>query len=123
MATRRRIPSRTRSRYGNTEPLTEEARKALPALMRKAVKQAQKNVYTLLKPNYWTSIPLGDLYEAIEKTGLSIPDDEKSCILTGRDGRATWPLTYHGLKVPARLWITWHKMETTGRYEVVGAIT
>jgi len=116
-----------RSRFGNSdEPLSIEAQKAqrivLLKQMKAAIKQAQKNVYVLLKPTYYTSIPLGDIYEAVEKTGLAIPEDEKNCLLTGRDGRATWPLTFSGLPAPARLWITWHKMET-GRYEVIGAVS
>jgi hypothetical protein len=118
----RRVARRT-SRYGNTEPLTEEARRALPRLMKAAVRKANDNIHKVLKPTYFQHIPLGDVYDATERTGLAIPEDEKSCMLTGRIGRAMWPLTFHGLRVPQHLWITWHKMDTTGRYEVIGAIT
>lgn len=109
------------------EPLVETARRANAVLLKRqmkaAVKAANANVYHLLKNNYFHAIPLAEIYAAVERTGLSIPQDEKDCILTGRQGRATWPMTFHGLEVPAHLWITWYKMETSGRYEVVGAIT
>jgi hypothetical protein len=138
MATRRRVArSRSRltrgaisrtSRFGSSEePLTIVAQKAhriaLIKQMKTAVKQASSGISKLLKNTYFPHVPLGAIYEIIERTGLAIPEDEKSCMLTGRQGRATWPLTFHGLAVPQHLWITWHKMEETGRYEVVGAIT
>ena len=111
----------------DSEPLIETARRANTVLLKRqakaALKQANANIYHLLKNNYFHGIPLAEIYAAVERTGLSVPRDEKDCILTGRQGRATWPMTFHDMPVREHLWITWYKMETTGRYEVVGAIT
>jgi len=118
-----------RRRYANSsdEPLVQAATRASRALaakqLRAALRAANDNVHRTLKPTYFHSIPLDAIYAAVEKTGIEIDPEERACILTGRQGRASWPLRLHGRELPVRLWITWHKMENTGRYEVIGAIT
>ena len=54
--------------------------------MKAAVKAANANVYHLLKNNYFHAIPLAEIYAAVERTGLSIPQDEKDCILNRQSG-------------------------------------
>ncbi len=103
-----------RSRFANSddgsEPLVGVAQRAHRAHLvkeaRRALRQANNNIHRVLKPTYFQSVPTTDIYEAVERTGLTIPPDERSCILTGRQDRASWPLTFHGLPVRAHLWIT-----------------
>ncbi len=111
-----------RPRFGNTEHLVGVAHKALRVHVRRAVAAANNNLHRVLKPTYFQSIPLDSIYRAVESTGLTIDPEERQCILVGRQGRATWPLTYQGVPVNARLWVSWYKMES-GRYEVIGAVT
>jgi hypothetical protein len=100
MRTRTRL---TRRRFGNAEPLVDVAQKALRIHARRAVKQANANLHRTLKPTYFSAIPLDAIYKAVESTGLEIDPEERQCILCGRDGRATWPLTYRHIQMPVRL--------------------
>lgn len=89
----------------------------------KAAKLANNKIYEITKANYFSAIPLDRLYDAVEDAGLSFEAEEKACILCGRSGQANWDLYYDGKPAKRRLVVTWHKMETTGRYEVVAYVS
>lgn len=101
-----------RSRFGNSDILAA----------RRAVRIANARLHTLLKPAYFTHVPLTDIFRAVESAGLTFDPDERTSILTGRQGRAHWALYFHNIPIRVALWISWYKMES-GRYEVIGAIT
>jgi len=74
------------------------------------------------KDTYYSAIPLDRIYDAVENVGYHIPDDERSCILCGHDGKATWPLFYLGRPVNRGLSLTWHRMDS-GRFEIIAYVT
>jgi hypothetical protein len=86
----------------------------------RAARVANDQLYDLTHGQYFQGIPLGEIFAIVERAGFHLDPQEKECILTGRDGKATWDL-YGGPGQPLNhmLVLTWHKMETTGRYEVV----
>jgi hypothetical protein len=88
----------------------------------RALRRANNTLHALTK-DYFRAIPLDRIYDAAEDEGLLIDADEKQCILCGRTGRADWPLTFEGKPIQSRLWITWYKLEVTGRYEVVAGVS
>jgi hypothetical protein len=88
-----------------------------------AAKLANNKIYEITKANYFSAIPLDRLYDAVEDAGFSFEAEEKQCLLCGRKGQATWDLFYDGKPAKRRLVVTWHKMETTGRYEVVAYVS
>ena len=87
---------------------------------------------TLLKPTYFNSIPLDDIFDMLERNGV-VPLDEDntrwSGMLLGAEGRVVFPLgpvdtfdpekqTYSRFDNTS-LPLSWYKMKT-GRYEVTG---
>lgn len=89
----------------------------------KAAKRANNTIYEVTKGNYFSAIPLDRLYDAVEDAGFTFEAEEKSCILCGRKGQATWDLVYEGRPAKRRLVVSWHKMDETGRYEVVAYVS
>jgi hypothetical protein len=75
---------------------------------------------------YHRQIPMGEMMEFMEVHGV-VPLDEDGepltgVILTGREGRANFPLTYHGKRVRPSWTLTWYK-HNTGRYEVTSYVS
>lgn len=113
---------------------TKQTEKKAKAAARKAVqlpvnahRKANDNLHALITNRYFQSIPLDQIFEIVEKAGFALDPEEKACILTGRTGRSTWelfnPLTPGGKAVDHLLVVQWHKMETTGRYEIVAYVS
>jgi hypothetical protein len=90
--------------------------------LQSALRAANKALDELLRPTYFSAIPLDRIYDSIEGAGLSFELEDKECILCGREGRASWNLLFADRPIKQTLWITWHKM-TTDRYEVIAAVT
>ena len=90
-------------------------------------RKVQKAVQRVLEPTYFKKIPLGDLFSALRSLEVHLIDEdgtEWSGMLLGRDGRASFDLAYNGLHVKnATLQLTWHKMDMSGNYEVIGYIS
>ncbi len=97
----------------------------MAASLKSALRAANDALAELLHPTYFSAIPLDRIYDSVEDAGLQFEggSDEKQCILCGREGRASWELRFADQPIKQTLWITWHKMETTGRYEVIAAVT
>ena len=95
------------------------------ATLSRAARNANDAIYDLIHNKYFQSIPLDRLFAIVEKSGLSFDPEEKACILTGRDGKATWALFDPESERAANhmLVLNWHKMENTGRYEIVSYVS
>lgn len=98
------------------------ARVSAPKTTRGA-KLANNALHDLTAKSYFSAIPLDRIYDIIEESGFSFDAEEKSCILCGREGKATWELFAEGRSANRMLVVTWHKMDTTGRYEVVAYVS
>jgi hypothetical protein len=88
--------------------------------------RANRELDKVTDVNYHRSIPIDDMFGAIEKAGL-IPIQEDgtawSGMLVGREGSAKIRLGYDGMLVKnAMLVITWHKMNS-GMWEVVAYVS
>jgi len=96
----------------------------LPSAVKRKV---QKEIQRILEPNYFKAIPLQGIADAIRPLGVYVISEdgtEWAGFLTGADGRAHFDLAYNGLHVKnAVLYLTWHKMEVSCNYEVVGYIS
>ena len=72
---------------------------------------------------YWESIPIDDIFKKLEDNGFKPVQEDGtpwSGFLLGRDGRAHIQLKTGG---PDRhLSLSWHKMDVSGRYEVVAYV-
>jgi hypothetical protein len=85
-----------------------------------AARKANDQLYDLVHGKYFQSIPLDQIFDIVEGAGFHFDAEEKQVILTGRDGKATWDLYWEpGRTVNHMLVLTWHKMDVTGRYEVI----
>lgn len=99
-------------------------------------------LYDLTLNHYFPSVPLDNLFAAVESHGFEIPEDERPILVCGRQGRAVVPLTRMDPDAVAyaraadalggqtraprafngALTFTWYQMES-GRYEVVAYVT
>jgi hypothetical protein len=88
-------------------------------------KKANDHLYDLVHGRLFSSVPLSEIFDAVESAGLRLDPEEKQCILTGRDGRATWQLygAQPGVEVNHMLVLQWHKMDVTGRYEIIAYVS
>lgn len=109
---------------GGKQPL-RSPRASNKATLAKSARKANEAIYDLIHNRYFSSVPLDQLFAAVEDAGLAFDPEEKAVILTGRDGRATWQLFDPETNRPAdhMLVLSWHKMENTGRYEVVAYVS
>lgn len=66
-------------------------------------------------PNYYSHLPIGEIDAILESEGFKATEGAIYC---GADGRS------HE-QVGDKTWLsfTWHKMEVTGRYEVVAYLS
>lgn len=101
--------------------VVRRSRGARPATNARAAKVANDQLYDLTHNQYFQGVPLGEIFAIVERAGFRFDPDEKDSILTGREGRATWDLygDVPGRPLDHMLVLSWHKMERTGRYEVV----
>lgn len=89
-----------------------------------AHRKANDNLYDLTTNKYFREIPLDKIFETVEKAGFAFDPEEKSCFLTGRTGRGQWQLYGPtGKEVAHRLALSWHKMDVTGKYEIVAYVS
>lgn len=108
---------------------------SIPAALRKSL---QKAVAEVLKPTFFTQIPISDIDQALRANGCLLVQEDGtpwSGFLTGREGRAQLDIAplanvqnneSFDQYVPfdnTVLLIMWYKMEQTGRYEVTGYIS
>jgi hypothetical protein len=96
----------------------------LPQSIRKPLSNA---LYAVLKPTYFDGIPMQQIMDSFKTVGVSVIQEdgtEWSGMFTGREGRANIELAFNGKVVEnAALALTWHKMEKSGKFEVVGYIS
>lgn len=88
-----------------------------------AVNRANRMLGELTTNKYHSAVPLDRIFDIVESVGFAFDPEEQSCILCGRDGRATWDLFWEGEHARRVLVVTWHKMDVTGRYEVVAYVS
>ena len=89
-----------------------------------AAKKANDRIYALVNNKYFQSIPVNDLFAIVKEAGFRFDPDEEEFFLVGREGKATWQLhDESGRAVNHMLVLQWHKMDTTGRYEVVSYVS
>jgi hypothetical protein len=118
----REIDEALRSPYGR--PPERQARSSTKAAFSKAAKQANDQIYDLIHNKYFRSIPNDELFSIIKKAGFRFDPEEEEFILVGRDGKATWQLyDEEGHEVNHMLVLNWHKLDTTGRYEIVAYVS
>jgi hypothetical protein len=95
-----------------------------PRSSSQAAKQANDQIYTLINNKYFQAIPNDQLFAIVKRAGFSFDPEEEEFILVGRDGKATWQLhDASGRSVNHMLVLHWHKMDRTGRYEIVAYIS
>jgi hypothetical protein len=85
----------------------------------KAWKQARKAANGALAEigqRYWDELPTATIEATLQWVGI---ETTEGGLLCGRDGHTTYPLTFRGEAAPSLLSLSWHKLEQTGRYEVV----
>jgi hypothetical protein len=90
----------------------------------KAAKKANEQIYDLVNNKYFQSIPNDDLFAIVKRAGFRFDPEEEEFLLVGRDGKASWQLHDEaGREVNHMLALQWHKMDKTGRYEVVAYVS
>ena len=119
----REIEETLRSPSGK-QPL-RPARSSNAATLAKAARKANDAIYDFIHNKYFQSVPLDQLFTIVEEAGLSFDPEEKESILTGRTGKATLALfdPESGHEAKHMLVLNWHKMENTGRYEIVAYVS
>jgi hypothetical protein len=105
-------------------PPQRQARTSTKATFTKAAKQANDQIYDLIHNRYFQSIPNDDLFSIVKRAGFRFDPEEEEFILVGRDGKATWQLRdENGQEVDHMLVLNWHKLDNTGRYEIVAYVS
>jgi hypothetical protein len=91
----------------------------------RAASKANDALHDLTHSKYFSAIPLDRIYDIVETAGFDFEIEEKQCMLCGREGKATWELFAPETQRPVNhmLVVTWHKMDVTGRYEVVAYVS
>ena len=98
-----------------------------------------KDLTRLMAPTYFKAIPLDEIFGVLEKHGVVVLQEDQTIwdgFLLGRDGHTYLSLGYARSKylgnndIPtyeeinnARLTVTWHKMEGSGKIEVLAFIS
>ena len=88
-------------------------------------KTANDQIYDLIHSKYFQAIPNDELFSIVKKAGFRFDPEEEEFILVGRDGKATWQLydDETGREVNHMLVLNWHKLDRTGKYEVVAYVS
>jgi hypothetical protein len=104
--------------------IDEALRKPSGKQLAQAAKKANDQIYDLVNNKYLQAIPNDRLFEIVKSAGFRFDPEEEEFILVGRDGKATWQLhDATGRPVNHMLVLQWHKMDKTGRYEVVSYVS
>jgi len=108
----------------------QAARKAKAAVRaservrRGAHRDANEAIYHLINNRYFNEIPLGPVITAVEKAGFAFDPEEIPLFLTGRTGKMTLDLFGPtGKAADHMLVFQWHKLENSGRYEIVAYVS
>ena len=96
---------------------------AKPPSTDQAARKANDAIHKLTIVNYFRDIPLADLFQIVEQAGFTLDPEQKECFLAGRQGKASWDLFFNGKPANRVLVLTWHKMDVTGRWEVVSYVS
>lgn len=96
---------------------------AKPPSTDQAARKANDAIHKLTIVNYFVHIPLAELFKIVEDAGFTLDPEQKECFLTGRQGKASWDLFFNGKPANRVLVLTWHKMDVTGRWEVVSYVS
>lgn len=106
------------------EVLSKPSGKTSGKQFSQAAKRANDKIYDLINNKYFQSIPNDQLFAIVKGAGFSFDPEEEEFILVGRDGNATWQLhDGSGRAVNHMFVLQWHKMDRTGRYEVVAYVS
>jgi hypothetical protein len=104
--------------------IDESLRKPAGKQLSQAAKRANDQIYDLINNKYFAAIPNDRLFEIVKSVGFRFDPEEEEFILVGRDGKATWQLhDQAGRPVNHMFVLQWHKMDRTGRYEVVAYVS
>jgi len=115
--------ARKRASQLNRE-IGEALRRSRGKRLMQAAKQANNDLYDLVHNKFFPAVPLDQIFGIVEQAGFHFDPEEKLCILTGREGRATWQLYGEpGREVEHTLVVQWHKMDVTGLYEIVAYVS
>lgn len=106
----------------STEPRRRAPR--VKTTLTKEARKANDGIYDLIHNKYFSAVPLDRLFDLVEAAGFAFDPDDKQCILCGRTGKASWNLRDKaGRDVDHVLVLQWHKMEPSGRYEIVSYVS
>ncbi len=106
------------------EKKAKAAARAADRVPASAHRKANDRLYDLTTNQYFKDIPLDKIFDIVEKAGFAFDPEEKACFLTGRTGQGKWALySPSGKAVDHLLVVQWHKMENTGRYELVSYVS
>lgn len=101
----------------------KSAARAAERVPANAHRKANDAIFKLTTNRYFNEIPLGPIMEVVEKAGFRFDPEEVPLFLTGRSGRLVLELFGPtGKSANKGLMVQWHKMETTGRYEIVAYV-
>ena len=90
----------------------------------KAAKKANDQIYDLIHNKYFQSIPNDELFAIVKSAGFRFDPEEEEFFLVGRDGKASWQLYDEARReVNHMLVLQWHKLDRTGKYEVVAYVS
>ena len=104
--------------------INEALRKPSGREFSKAAKKANDQIYDLIHNKYFQSIPNDELFAIVKRAGFRFDPEEEEFFLVGRDGKADWQLyDESGREVNHKLILQWHKLDRTGRYEVVSYVS
>jgi hypothetical protein len=109
---------------GGKQPL-RSPRASNKATLARAAKKANDAIYDLIHNKYFQSIPVNEIFGIVKSAGFRFDPEAEEFFLLGRDGRETWELfdPESGRPAAHMLVLSWHKMEGTGRYEVVAYVS
>lgn len=109
---------------GSHATVNEALRKPSGRDFSKSAKKANDQIYALINNKYFQSIPNDELFAIVKAAGFRFDPEEEEFFLVGRDGNATWQLHDDaGRAVNHMFVLQWHKMDRTGRYEVVAYVS
>jgi len=89
------------------------------AATRKAMKQANKALYELGR-TYHDGLPISTIDSILTSNGFNATEPAIYC---GRDGQVIEPVSKDIPRTYVYLSMSWHKMEVTGRYEIVAYLS
>jgi hypothetical protein len=85
-------------------------------------RRAANGALSEISARYWEALPVADVEAALQLLGITVPADEAG-LLCGRDGQTTYPLVFQGRTAKSVLSLSWHRLDATGKYEVVAYVS